>query len=82
LQPGNVDLKPLHEKSYADLRKMLERHVEYTGSPVAKRILDNWETETKKFVRVMPRDFAAVLKQRELDEQQLAQPQETAHAGR
>jgi glutamate synthase domain-containing protein 3 len=79
---GNVDLKPLHEKSYADLRKMLERHVEYTGSPVAKRILDNWETETKKFVRVMPRDFAAVLKQRELDEQQLAQPQETAHAGR
>ena len=80
--PGNVDLKPLHEKSLPELRRMLERHVQYTDSPVAKHILDNWDVETKKFVRVMPRDFAAVLKQRELDGQQPAQQQENAHAGR
>jgi len=60
--PDSVDLKPLHEKSLPELRRMLERHLEYTGSPVARHILENWDAELKKFVRVMPRDYAAVLK--------------------
>ncbi|MBI2426164.1 MAG: glutamate synthase large subunit [Candidatus Hydrogenedentes bacterium] len=60
-----VDLKPLHPKSLPELRKMLERHVLYTGSSVAQRILENWEGELQHFVRVMPRDFAAVMKKQE-----------------
>jgi glutamate synthase domain-containing protein 3 len=69
--PGQVDLKPLNEKSIADLRVMLERHVEYTGSTVAKRILDDWEESIAKFVRVMPRDYARVL--REMEKKQTAE---------
>jgi glutamate synthase domain-containing protein 2/glutamate synthase domain-containing protein 1/glutamate synthase domain-containing protein 3 len=61
----NVDIKPLHEKSIPELRQMLERHSEYTQCKVTRNILDNWETETNKFVRVMPRDFARVLKEQE-----------------
>ncbi len=56
-----VDLKPLHEKSVLELRLMLQRHVQYTDSPVARRILDNWDEEMRRFVRVMPRDYARVM---------------------
>jgi glutamate synthase domain-containing protein 3 len=69
--PGTVDLKPMNKRSIADLRYMLERHVEYTGSTVAKRILDDWEESIAKFVRVMPRDYARVL--RELEKKQTAE---------
>jgi glutamate synthase domain-containing protein 3 len=63
-----VDLKPLHRKSIPELRHLLERHVTYTGSAVAQGILDNWERELDRFVRVMPRDYARVLKEMEAQE--------------
>jgi len=59
---GMVDLKPLHEKSIPELRQALTRHLEYTGSTVAARLLENWETALSKFVRVMPRDYAKALR--------------------
>lgn len=61
----SVDLKPLHEKSLSELRTLLEQHVAYTESVVAKGILDNWDEEVSHFVRVMPRDYAQVLKEQE-----------------
>jgi glutamate synthase domain-containing protein 2/glutamate synthase domain-containing protein 1/glutamate synthase domain-containing protein 3 len=61
--PGLVDLKTMNEESRNDLRFMLERHVAYTESTVAQRILENWDVELNHFVRVMPRDYARVLKE-------------------
>ena len=61
--PGLVDLKSMNEKSQNDLRYMLERHVTYTESTVAQRVLDNWDVEVNNFVRVMPRDYARVLEE-------------------
>jgi glutamate synthase domain-containing protein 3 len=43
---------------------LLRNHHQFTESPVAKRILDNWAKESKHFVKVMPRDFRRVLEQR------------------
>jgi len=60
--PQMVDLKGLHEKSVPELRSLLEDHWRYTGSGVAKAILDAWEDALDKFVRVMPREYARVLK--------------------
>ena len=77
--PGNVDLKPMNEKSTKDLKYMLERHVKYTGSAVAQRILDNFGDEVAKFVRVMPRDYARVL--REI-EKEAAKAREMQHASK
>ncbi len=74
----SADLKALHEKSIPELRRMLERHAEYTESPRAKHILENWDAELKHFVRVMPRDYAAVLKL----QQQAAQTEEMTHAAK
>jgi glutamate synthase domain-containing protein 2/glutamate synthase domain-containing protein 1/glutamate synthase domain-containing protein 3 len=68
--PGLVDLKSMNEKSEADLRYMLERHVQYTGSAVAQGMLDDWESSLSKFVRVMPRDYARVLRDMEAKEQE------------
>ena len=58
-----VDLKPLHRNSIPELRSMLEKHFTYTGSTVARQLLDNWDDAFKKFVRVMPRDFARSLRE-------------------
>jgi glutamate synthase domain-containing protein 3 len=77
--PGNVDLKPMNEKSTKDLKYMLERHVKYTGSAVAQGILDNFGDEVAKFVRVMPRDYARVLREME---KEAAKAREMQHASK
>ena len=60
---GLVDVKMLHRESVPDIKKMLRRHVKYTGSTVAKHILDNWDVCGSQFKRVMPRDYARVLRE-------------------
>jgi glutamate synthase domain-containing protein 2/glutamate synthase domain-containing protein 1/glutamate synthase domain-containing protein 3 len=46
------------------IRRLLESHVRYTDSPVAKAILDDWEREQRYFVMVMPIDYRRVLEER------------------
>ena len=46
------------------LRDLLERHVAETGSTLASALLDDFEAEAENFVRVLPRDYAAVLQTR------------------
>ncbi len=48
----------------ANLRTLVEAHFKYTGSEVAREILDNWETALMQFVKVMPIDYRKVLEQR------------------
>jgi glutamate synthase domain-containing protein 2/glutamate synthase domain-containing protein 3 len=43
------------------IRRLLENHVRYTGSTVAKAILDDFDKEIKWFVKVMPTDYRRVL---------------------
>lgn len=44
-----------------ELKTLIENHQKYTGSTVAKDILANWQTELKRFVKVMPTDYKRVL---------------------
>jgi glutamate synthase domain-containing protein 3 len=44
-----------------ELKEMIEKHHIYTGSIVAKTILEDWDTESGKFVQVMPRDYKRAL---------------------
>lgn len=39
------------------LRRLVERHVEYTGSPRAKDILEKWDAALPLFAKVMPVDY-------------------------
>ena len=43
---------------------MCIRDSKYTGSEIAKDILDNWEIELHKFTKVMPSDYKRVLQER------------------
>src|SRR5690606_2707116 len=49
------------EADVAELRSMLERHAEYTGSAVASRILADWEDAVERFVKVIPKDYKRML---------------------
>ncbi|MDD9889582.1 MAG: glutamate synthase large subunit, partial [Gammaproteobacteria bacterium] len=46
------------------LKSLIQNHLDYTESPVAKRVLDNWETTLGQFVKVMPTDYKRVLAER------------------
>jgi glutamate synthase (NADPH) large chain len=43
------------------LRGLIERHLHYTGSAPARRILDDWDAMLPKFVKVMPVDYRRAL---------------------
>jgi glutamate synthase (ferredoxin) len=57
-----VDLEPVSDQTDIDtLFQLISRHAEYTGSPQAKWILENWEATLPKFVKVFPHEFKRVL---------------------
>ncbi len=59
---GMVDLEPLVAKEdVEEVTGLLRRHIRYTQSPVAERILENWKAMQPKFVKVMPRDYKRAL---------------------
>jgi len=47
------------------LRGTVERHLGWTGSSVAQRVLEDWEELLPKFVKVMPNDLKRVLEERQ-----------------
>ena len=57
------------------LRRLIEKHLHYTDSNVARNILDNWNDMLPKFVKVMPVDY-----RRALEEMKQAQANELAAA--
>jgi glutamate synthase (ferredoxin) len=59
---GMVDLEPLDQAADIQLvRDLIQRHVTYTGSTYAARILEQWIDMQPKFVKVMPRDYKRIL---------------------
>jgi glutamate synthase domain-containing protein 3 len=57
-----IDIEPLtSKKDIIELKKIIQKHYEYTGSRIAGKILDNWKTYILKFVKVMPLEYRKVL---------------------
>lgn len=59
-----VDLDPVGEEDVQELQDMISRHYAYTGSTVAKFVLDDFENQLKNFVKVFPKDYKRVLLQK------------------
>jgi glutamate synthase (NADPH/NADH) large chain len=56
-----VELDAVAEAEDLDLvLKLVQRHVRYTNSRLASRILESWDSVQSSFVRVMPRDYKRV----------------------
>lgn len=60
VEPGSEDDK--------SLKYMIEKHLEYTGSKVAEKLLADWDNSVSQFKKVFPRDYARVLRERALAE--------------
>jgi len=73
---GKVDIR-MDMTRYDALRlhRLIENHARYTGSHLARDILDNWNRYLPKFVKVMPVDY-----RRALEEMKQAQSADLAAA--
>jgi glutamate synthase domain-containing protein 2/glutamate synthase domain-containing protein 1/glutamate synthase domain-containing protein 3 len=57
-----VDLEKLVNPTEIDeIEAMIRRHYEYTDSPVAKAMLENWSAVVPQFTKVMPRDYKRMM---------------------
>lgn len=59
-----VDLDPVSQTDAQELHDMIARHYAYTGSTVAKFVLDDFESQLKNFIKVFPKDYKKVLQQK------------------
>ncbi len=74
-----VDLELLEDpQDLAEVRRMLARHVHYTGSRKAERILDEWPEAAAFFVKVFPMEYRRVLG-RMTREDEATERQEVVH---
>ncbi len=57
-----VSLESLKDtEEILEVKAMLERHLKYTGSGLAGRILSEWHKNVPLFVKVMPKDYKRML---------------------
>ena len=55
----------LDRKDRTMLRRLVENHVAHTDSDRGEYVLDNWDEELAKFVKVMPDAYAEIIEERE-----------------
>jgi glutamate synthase domain-containing protein 3 len=59
---ATVDLESITDsEEEADVKSLIERHVEFTGSVVGSQALQNWSEFLSQCVKVMPTDYKRVL---------------------
>ena len=49
------------EADEAILRRLIERHLRFTGSTLALSMLDHWDATRAKFVKVFPNEYVRAL---------------------
>ena len=67
---GRVDVS--HDMTRFDairLKQLIENHLHYTDSAVARRILEDWDNYLAKFVKVMPVDYRRALLEMQAEKQ-------------
>jgi len=62
-----VDLEAVEtDDDEQTVKGLLKNHLRYTQSAVAQSILDRWDANKEKFVKVMPKDYKRVLEAKEM----------------
>jgi glutamate synthase domain-containing protein 3 len=62
-----VELMELGQEDLETVKNLLANHHKYTNSPVAKGILDNFNYDKKKFIKVMPLEYKRILESKRLE---------------
>ena len=58
---GKARLRHAGRADEAILRDLVERHLRYTGSTHALAVLDDWDAQRRKFVKVFPHEYRRAL---------------------
>jgi glutamate synthase (ferredoxin) len=59
---GALNLDPVQElEDIQTLKGLVENHYNMTLSPIAQRLLENWEVELKHFIKVLPEEYKQAL---------------------
>ena len=61
VNPELVDVGPLRPEDELVVRDLLERHLEWTDSPVAAQLLADWDSARSAITLVLPRAYQRVL---------------------
>ncbi len=64
-----IEFEDILPEDAADLKSIIEKHVQYTDSNRGKELLADWDTSLGNFVRVMPTEYKAALKRLETEEE-------------
>lgn len=64
VNPELVELTPVTGEAAEELKDLVTRHHEETGSTVAEELLAGWDDALARFTQVMPRDFRRVMEAR------------------
>ncbi len=68
----SLNLLPVEEDNdIKELRTLVENHYNATISPLAQRILENWEASLSKFIKVFPEEYRQALERLEKEKLQL-----------
>ncbi|RJE48868.1 MULTISPECIES: glutamate synthase large subunit [unclassified Dehalobacter] len=49
------------EKELKEIREMIRKHVAHTGSPLGRKVLDDWANYTPRFTKIIPRDYKKMM---------------------
>jgi glutamate synthase (NADPH/NADH) large chain len=71
---GKVQLDHVAGNDDAMLKGLIQRHLLFTGSERARRILENWGAYLPKFVKVMPLEYRRALSEMAEERSRLEQP--------
>ncbi|MGN0036911.1 MAG: glutamate synthase large subunit [Bacteroidaceae bacterium] len=62
-----VELSLIEETSYRkELHELIRTHYFYTGSPLAKTMLDDWDHYAEQFIQVVPIEYKRVLQEEQM----------------
>jgi len=70
---GLVELFDVEDAAeVAELKGFVQSHIDHTGSSVGKKLVGDWESEVKNFVKVFPTDYRLVLERKAAEAQEAA----------
>ncbi|MCG1026315.1 MULTISPECIES: glutamate synthase large subunit [Dehalobacter] len=49
------------EKELKEIREMIRKHVAHTGSPLGRKVLDDWTDYAPRFTKIIPRDYKKMM---------------------
>ncbi|MDJ0305562.1 glutamate synthase large subunit [Dehalobacter sp.] len=49
------------EKELKEIREMIRKHVAHTGSPLGRKVLDDWAVYAPRFTKIIPKDYKKMM---------------------